>query len=458
MSEGPIGQKIIRFALPLFLGNLFQQLYNVADTFIVGKMIGNAALAAVSYSGSKVYQLVDFFGGLAMGGGVVISRYFGAKDENNLTKSVHTALATGLAAGLLVTAIGTLLAPQILVWMGTPDSVMPESLAYIRTYFAGAMGMVLYNTCMGIMQAVGDSRHPLQYLIISSLLNIVLDIVMIGVFGLGVGGAALATIISQFTSVVLCLYRLTHIRETYRVRISAIRFHKDILKLILQYGLPSGFQNSIIAIANVVVQANINAFGEMAMAGCGAYSKIEGFAFLPITSFTTAIATFVGQNLGAKEYERVKKGARFGILCSMLIAEAVGIILIIGAPVFVGAFTSEAEAIAFGVQRSHICSLFFCLLAFTHCMSAVLRGAGRSIVPMFVMLGCWCIVRVSYLTIMESIYHDIALVSWVYPLTWSLSTIVLLVYYNKVDWLHGFEETKHRHFSLHFHRNTHHSH
>ena len=286
MTEGPIGKKIIKFALPLFLGNLFQQLYNVADTLIVGNLLGNQALAAVSSTGSLIFVLVGFFGGIFTGAGVVISRYFGAKDEKRMQLAIHTALAFGIAAGVLVMILGGLFTPQILVLMDTPPEVLAASVTYVRVYFLGALGLVLYNTCMGIMQAVGDSKHPLEYLIISSVLNIILDIVMIAVFQMGVGGAALATILSQFISVALCLVRLVHVNESYRVHLTRIRFDRFMLKLIIQYGLPSGIQNSIIGIANVVVQANINAFGEMAMAGCGAYAKIEGFAFLPITSFT----------------------------------------------------------------------------------------------------------------------------------------------------------------------------
>ena len=315
MTEGPIGGKMIRFAVPLFIGNLFQQLYNTADALIVGNFLGNDALAAVSATGTLVFLLVSFFGGISAGSGVVISRYFGAKEPEKMQRAIHTDLAFDLSAGVLLTLIGTTLTPFILRLMGTPEDVMDRAVLYVRVYFAGSIGMVLYNSCRGIMQAVGDSRHPLQYLIISSLVNVVLDILFIAVFHMDVEGAALATILSQFLSVFLCLGRLMRSSEEYRVHLRKIGFDWEILKLIVSYGLPSGLQNSVIAIANVVVQSNINAFGTMAVSGCGAYSKIEGFAFLPITSFTIALTTFVGQNLGAKEYERAKMGARFGIIC-----------------------------------------------------------------------------------------------------------------------------------------------
>ena len=440
MTEGPIGGKMIRFAVPLFIGNLFQQLYNTADALIVGNFLGNDALAAVSATGTLVFLLVSFFGGISAGSGVVISRYFGAKEPEKMQRAIHTDLAFDLSAGVLLTLIGTTLTPFILRLMGTPEDVMDRAVLYVRVYFAGSIGMVLYNSCRGIMQAVGDSRHPLQYLIISSLVNVVLDILFIAVFHMDVEGAALATILSQFLSVFLCLGRLMRSSEEYRVHLRKIGFDWEILKLIVSYGLPSGLQNSVIAIANVVVQSNINAFGTMAVSGCGAYSKIEGFAFLPITSFTIALTTFVGQNLGAKEYERAKKGARFGIICSLLLAELIGIVIYITAPWLIRAFTGEPEAIAFGVDKSRICSLFFFLLAASHCLAAVLRGAGRAVIPMISMLSFWCVVRVTFLQIMVPIFKTIAVVNWVYPLTWSLSTIFLIIYYIKADWLHSFEK------------------
>ncbi len=441
MTEGPIAGKILRFAWPLFLGNLFQQLYNIADTLIVGNLLGNRALAAVSSTGSLVFLLISLFSGISIGAGVAISRFFGARDIKKMRLAVHTDLTFGLLAGLAVTVIGVVLSPQILIWMDTPPEVMEQSVDYLQVYFAGAMGLIMYNTCTGIMQAVGDSRHPLEYLIISSCLNVALDIVMISVFHMGVGGAALATILAQFVSMILCLIRLFRVKEDYRISLRELGLHWKMLKMILSYGLPSGLQNSIIAIANVVVQSNINYFGEMSMAGCGAYSKVEGFGFLPINSFTMALTTFVGQNLGAREYDRAKKGARFGVLCSVILAEVIGLIIFAMAPAFMRAFTSEPKAIAIGVQRARICTLFYCLLACSHGVSAVLRGAGKAMIPMVTMLVFWCIVRVSFLTVMVPIFDNIAVVHWVYPLTWSLSTVTLAIYYLKSDWIHGFERS-----------------
>lgn len=439
MTEGSIAGHMIRFAVPLFFGNLFQQLYNTADSLIVGNMVGESALAAVSSTGNLIFLLIGLFQGIFLGAGVVISKYFGAKDRQNMERAIHTTFLLGIISGVFLTAFGTLMSPVILRWMDTPADVMSEAVSYVTVYFAGSLAFVMYNACTGIMQAVGDSRHPLYYLIISSCVNVVLDIVFIAVFDRGVEAAAFATVLSQLLSVVLCTAKLMRVKADYRLQIRKIRFDGKMMIQVIRIGLPTGMQNSIIGFANVIVQSNINAFGTMAVAGCGAYSKIEGFAFLPVTSFTAAITTFVGQNLGGGEYERAKRGSRFGICCSILIAEIIGVIIYTLSPVFIAAFTDDPEAITFGVDKSHICALFYCLLAASHCLSAVLRGAGKSAVPMFTMLACWCVIRVSFLMIMVPLTKSIDVVNWVYPLTWTLSTIVLTVYFFKADWVHGLE-------------------
>lgn len=443
LTEGYIWKKLMGFAFPLFLGNLFQQLYNTADSLIVGNFLGSDALAAVSSSGSLTFLLVGFFQGLAMGAGVIIARYFGARQKKELQRAIHTTVAFGILCGILLTAGGVVLAPKILILMKTPADILPKSTLYFQVYALGSLGLVLYNNFVGIMQAVGDSRHPLYYLIFSSLLNVALDMVFVGGFGMGVEGAALATIISQFMSAFLCLYRLMKKSpEEYTVSLRDVRLDSYMLKQIVSNGLPAGIQNSVIAIANVVVQSNINSFGKLAVAGCGAYSKVEGFGFLPITCFSMGLTTFISQNLGAKKYDRAKKGARIGILCSISMAEIVGIIVYFASPVFIAAFNNDPKVIAFGVKEAHIITLFYFLLAFSHCIAGLMRGAGRATVPMFVMLGCWCVIRVTYITIAVKLHPVIQTVFWAYPLTWSLSSILFLIFYLKSDWIHGFEKKR----------------
>jgi putative MATE family efflux protein len=440
LTEGKISKKIILFAMPIFLGNLFQQLYNIVDSLVVGNVLGKDALAAVSSSGSLIFLIVGFISGIFVGAGVIIARYFGAKNMEELSVAVHTTIAFGLIAGVLVTVAGMGLTPWMLKMMGTPEDVLPNSIMYFRLYFAGGLGIVMYNTCMGIFQAVGDSRHPLYYLIISAITNVVLDLLFVAVLGFGIGGAALATVISQFVSATLAFVKLLRVDGVHQVHIKKIRLHRTMLVSILKMGIPTGVQNSVIAFANVIVQSNINQFGSVAMAGCGSYSKLEGFAFLPITSFSVALTTFIGQNLGAKQYERAKKGARFGIITGVMLAETVGILLWILAPVLIRFFNSQPDVISFGVTQARTEALFYCLLALSHCLASILRGAGKSSVPMIVMLVCWCVIRITYITIMVNVIPDIRVIFWAYPLTWSLSSITFLFYYKKVDWIHSFVE------------------
>ena len=439
MTEGPIWKRMILFAIPLFLGNLFQQLYNTADSLIVGNFLGSDALAAVSSSGSLIFLMVGFFNGISLGAGVVIARYFGAREKEKVQDAIHTTVAFGIVAGILLTAIGLIMTPTFLRWMGTPADVLKNSVLYFRIYFLGSIAFVLYNIFVGILQSVGDSRHPLIYLIISSVTNVVLDLLFIGVFRFGVGSAAVATILSQFLSAILCLIHLMRCKEDYQIHLKKIRFDFPMLKLIISNGLPSGFQNSIISFANVIVQSNINSFGKMAVAGCGAYTKIEGFGFLPITCFALSLTTFISQNLGARQYERAKKGAKFGVLCSITMAEIVGIIIFFTAPYLVAAFNNDPQVVAFGTAQARTITLFYFLLAFSHCIAGILRGAGKSTIPMFVMLICWCIIRVSYITVAVRIIPDIKVIFWAYPITWTLSSILFIIYYFKADWIHGFD-------------------
>lgn len=440
MTKGPIWKKIIAFAIPLFLGNLFQQFYNTADSLIVGNFLGSSALAAVSSSGNLIFLMVGFFNGLAVGAGVVVARYFGAKKFDLVQRAIHTIITLGFFCGIALTFVGVIAAPQILVLMGTPPEVLPNSVTYFRIYFCGSLAFVMYNFLVGILQAVGDSRHPLMYLIISSITNIILDLILVAGFHFGVGAAALATVISQCLSALLCFLHLLRGPKEYRIYLSKLRLDSLLLKQIISNGLPAGLQNSIISLANVVVQSNINKFGQMAVAGCGSYSKIEGFAFLPITCFALALTTFISQNLGAKEYDRAKKGAVFGVICSVVTAELVGVVIYTFAPYLIAAFNNTPEVLSYGVAQAHTASLFYFLLAFSHCMAGILRGAGKSTVPMFVMLICWCIIRVTYITVTVHFIPDIRVIFWAYPITWTLSSIVFLLYFLKSDWIHGLEK------------------
>ena len=442
LTEGPIGRGLLAFAIPLFLGQLLQQLYNVADAWVVGNFADNNAFAAVSSTGSMTFLVIGFFNGVATGGGVVISKYFGAKNYDAVEKSVHTNLLFGIIASVLATAVGMLLAPWLLTIMKTPAEVMPESLTYLRIYFGGVSTIIMYNIGMAIMRALGDSIHPLYYLVLSSIVNVLLDLLFVAVLGYGVAGAGVATVIAQGISAVMCIVKMCRTDGVGRLKLRALRYYPEYMGEVIVQGLPNGVQNSVISIGNMVVQTNINSFGSYAMSGVGAYSKIEGFAFLPITSMSISLPTFIGQNLGAKKYDRAKKGAAFGIASGVVLAEIIGVIVYLFAPQLLRFFVNVDEAVAIGERHARIICLFFFLLAFSHCAAGVLRGCGKSIVPMITMLAFWCGVRIIYVTTTLHFIPNFSVISWAYPLTWTLSSIVFLTFLLKSDWVHSFEKKK----------------
>ena len=442
MTTGAPWRRITAFALPVLLSQVFQQLYNTVDALIVGRFLGDEALAAVTSSGALIFLLVSFFEGLTLGAGVAISRYFGANDPARVERAIHTNILVSAISGLLLTGLGVWLTPHILRWMDTDPEVLPDAIDYFRYYFTGVLAVVLYNACKSIMNALGDSRRPLYYLLLSSAVNVVLDLLFIAGFGWGVWSAAVATTISQAISMVLCLIHLSGKRTAFRLQWSKLRVDRELFGEIVRYGLPSGVQNCVISLANVIVQANINTFGKLAVAACGTYSKLEGFAFLPITSFTMALTTYTGQNLGAREYDRAKKGARFGILCAISIAELIGLALYILMPQLARLFTQTPEVIQMATRQARTIAPFFFLLAYSHAVASVCRGAGKSIVPMVIMLGVWCVLRITYITLIMRVSHELLFLYLAYPITWSISSIIYFLYYHFSDWIHGFEKSK----------------
>ena len=439
MTKGPIASSLVRFAIPIFLGQLFQQLYTTADSIIVGKFADKNALAAVASSGHLIFMVTGFFIGLFVGAGVVISRYFGAKDNEKMNRAIHSTVLFSILCGVIMTIFGIFCTPTILVWMDTPESVLPLSITYFRLYFTGSIAMVVYDAGMGVLRAIGDSKSPLHYLIVSSVVNVLLDLLFVAVFHWGVAGAAVATAISQTVSAVLCLIKMMRLPEPYRVHLGKLRFNLPLIKQIAVNGIPSGVQNAIISIANVVVQSNINAFDADAVAGCGAYSKVEGFVFLPITSFAMALTTFISQNLGSKQYDRARQGSKIGMAWSMALAEGIGVLFYYICPAAIGLFNDDPAVIANGVLQMRTECFFFFALALSHSVAAIMRGAGKAKMPMYTMLACWCLIRVSYITVAVRFFPVIQTVFWAYPLTWSLSSVVFLIYYFKADWLHAFD-------------------
>ena len=376
LLQGDIKSGLLRFALPLFLGQVFQQMYNMVDALVVGNLCGENALAAVTSTGSLIFLIVGFFGGVYGGVGVVIARCFGAGDDDQLKRSVGTAVLGTLISGAFLTLLGVFGSPVLLRWMDTPPEVMGDAVNYLGIYFTGILFVVLYNSATGIFQAIGDSKRPLYYLIISSVTNVVLDILFVGPMNMGVRGAALATVIAQGLSAGLAFFRLSRAQGAWRVTLKGLCLDKPLLKEMLRIGLPSGVQNSVIAFANVMVQSSVNVFGSAAMAGNGAFVKLEGFAFIPVNAFGSACTTFISQNIGARKFERVKQGAKFSVMFSCGCAAIIGVVFFAFAPQFIGLFGKSADAIASGVLRARICTPFYLLLACSHGIAAVCRASG----------------------------------------------------------------------------------
>lgn len=363
MTEGTIWKQILFFSIPLILGNLFQQLYNTVDSIIVGNYIGNEALAAVGSSGAVINLLISFCIGASAGAGVVISQFYGAQKLEGVHKAVHTTVAIAIVAGIILSVFGVLTTPVLLRWMGTPQEVFPEAVIYLQVFFGGIVFSVIYNMCAGILNAVGNSRRSLVYLIIAATSNIFLDLLFVVVFHMGIVGVALATDISQLLSCIFILAFLMKSKEDYHVNFREVRFYTGYLSRIVRLGLPTGLQNIVISLSNVIVQTSVNSFGSIAMAGFAAYIKVDGFNILPVLSFGMAATTFTGQNVGAGKYDRVKKGAVVSVVMGIIYAVVIGALLLLFAPQVIGVFTQDQKVVEYGVYVTKYFCPFYWLLS-----------------------------------------------------------------------------------------------
>lgn len=435
MTEGVIWKQLLAFSMPLLVGNLFQQLYNTVDSVVVGNFIGSEALAAVGSSNSLINLIIGLFMGIGTGAGVIISQYYGAKDEDRLHLAVHTTMALSLIGGLVLIGTGVSLSPLILKWMGTPDDVMSNSVAYLRIFFWGSLFNLLYNMGAGVLRAVGDSRRPLYYLCISSVVNIVLDLVFVIVFHFGIAGVGYATVIAQAVSSVLTIWALVTSKEAYRLIPSKIRVHKRMMMRILKIGIPSGIQQSIISLSNVIVQANVNSFGYTAMAGFGSYSKIDGFAMLPLQSFCMAATTFTGQNIGARKAKRVKQGILQGIVISLCYTALISLILYWNGVKILGIFSPDEAVNAYGYKTMLILLPFYWTIAIHQILMGSIRGSGRTMVTMFIGVGNMCILRMIYINLLVPFFPSFEAVIWCYPITWLTTMSMDWIYNVKAKWI-----------------------
>ena len=435
MTEGVIWKSIITFAIPLLIGNLFQQLYNTVDSIVVGNFVGKEALAAVGSTTTIINMLVGFFMGLSTGASVIISQYFGAKDHKKLHAAVHTSIAMTFLLGIIMTFVGIVLSPTLLKFMNTPDDVIPLSSLYLKIYFAGIIGLMLYNMGSSILRAIGDSKKPLYFLIFSSIVNTILDLVFVVLFGMGVDGVAWATLIAQASSAVLVLYTLYKSKESYHLILKDLKLDMEMFKKMINIGLPAGFQQSITAFSNIFVQGYINVFGSSVMAGWSSYLKVDSFVLLPMQSIALASTTFVGQNIGAKQLDRAKQGTKTSLIISVTTTIVLSILLNILGKYVLYIFTTDQEVIQNGMMMMRIFSPFYFVMCFTQIYAGALRGAGDSKAPMIIMLSSFVVFRQLSLFIGTKFFSSVEYVIFTYPMGWVLAASLMTYYYHQKKWL-----------------------
>ena len=433
MTEGNITRHIISFALPLLIGNVFQQLYNTVDTWVVGNYVSNEAFSAVGSVGPIINMLIGFFMGLSSGAGVVISQYYGAKRHQEVHDTVHTAMLMTVIMGIAFTGIGLGMTPYMLRLMNTPENVMPESIAYLTIYFSGILGLMVYNIGAGILRAVGDSQRPFYFLVVCAVLNTTLDLLFVLVFHMGVEGVALATVLSQGVSAVLVVITLMRTETCIKLRLRALKIHSAMLGKIFRVGIPAAIQMAITAFSNIFVQSYINYFGDNCMSGWTAYAKIDQLLFLPMQSIALASTTFVGQNLGCNQVERAKKGVSQALLIAMASTLVLMIPVIAFASPLVAFFNSKKEVVEIGTMLLHWLTPFYVLCCFNQIYSGALRGAGNSRAPMIIMLSSFVAFRQVYLFVMSRVWNEIIPIAMSYPAGWLLCSTLTAIYYHSVQ-------------------------
>ena len=428
MTEGNIAKQLFFFSIPLILGNLLQQLYNTADSIVVGNFVGSNALAAVGSGTVLINLIIAFSQGTAVGAGVVIAQYIGAKHKEKLSEAVHTSVAIALIIGAALSLFGVLFSKTLLIWMKTPKEVLSESVVYLRIYFAGLIFNVIYNMAAGIMNAAGNSKRSLRYLAYASVTNIILDLLFVGLLKMGIMGAALATDISQLLSGVLSMLFLMRVNEDYKVTLKKIKLHKESAKKIIRVGLPTGLQNTVISISNVLVQSGINGFGATAMAGFGAYLKVDGFNILPVLSFSMAATTFVGQNYGAGKIDRVKKGMWITLGMVTLYTIVTGTLLLTFSHQIIRLFSADTAVIAYGADAMKYFCPFYFVLGILNCLAGTVRGTGKTMPPMIIMLISMCIFRIFWIQLALPRIGTIEGIYMLYPVSWAIGAAMMVLY------------------------------
>ena len=442
MTDGTIWKELIFFALPLLAGNIFQQLYNTVDSVVVGNFVGADALGAVTSTMPIIITLIGLFIGLTMGASILISQYFGAKDIENLRKSTHTAVLSGVILSLIISAIGYYITPWLLKKMNTPDTVMREAVIYLRIYSLGLSGTMLYNMGSAILRAVGDSKRPLYFLILSSILNIILDLVFVLEFESGVAGVAYATIISQFVSGAIIFWILFHSHECHSLSFREMKIDTKILKRVITLGFPAGFQMALTSFSNVFVQSYINAYGAASTAGWGIYARVDAFVTLPTISMSMAVTTFVGQNAGARKAERIKRGVKTGLALSTGISVFIISIIYLFTPYIVELFNQDAKVVYYGVLFLRLNCPFDPLNVNNQVQAGALRGVGDAKTPMLIMLFSFVLFRQIYLFIISRLTDSIYFVAVGYPVGWFVCCTLMYIHIYRSGWDKKIENLK----------------
>ena len=436
LTEGVIWKRLLAFFFPILMGTLFQQLYNTVDAIIVGRFVGTFALAAVGGSAALIVNLlVGFFVGLSSGAMVIISQCYGAGDGERLKKTIHTAVAFCILAGAGLTVLGLYLAPWALELVRCPQDILVESLAYLRIYFWGTVPLMLFNVGSGILRAMGDSRRPLYYLIICTVLNILLDLLFVTVFGLGVRGVGWATVIALSVSACLILYNLMHAEGPARLRLSGIRLHWDCLSQILRIGIPAGVQSTMYSLSNLIIQTSVNDLGSTVVAAWSTTGKLDGVFWAVSSSFGVAISAFVGQSFGAGKYDRMKQSVRVCLGMALGTTVVISTLLLTLGRYGFGIFTTDPLVIDYSVEMLSYFAPFYVIWCFIEVISNTLRGAGDAFRPMLITMIGVCGLRVLWCLFVVPRWHTVMGVSMCYPFTWTITAIIFTLYYFKSSWL-----------------------
>ena len=434
ITEGVIWKQLLIFFFPILMGTFFQQMYNTVDTIIVGRLVGTEALAAVGATGPLVSMVNGFFIGVSSGATVVLSQAYGAGDREGVSDSIHTGVALSLLLGVMLTAIGICLGGRVMGWMGTPENCMADATTYLRIYFAGSIGTVVYNMGAGILRAMGDSKRPMLFLMVTCILNVVLDLLFVAVLHMGVAGAALATVLSQMISAVLPIVVLLRQKED-RLELRKLRIERSLLGRILRIGIPAGLQFVTFDFSNILIQSGINSFGDITMAAWTAHGKTDALTWMVTGAFGVSITTFVGQNFGAQKYSRIRKGTWTCLAMGVVMVAALDALLLAFRTPILGIYTDNPEVIAVGSMVMLSIMPYEFLFMPIEVFAGTMRGVGNSLMPTLITGSCVCLFRVVWLMTAVRHWHSLKTLTLSYPLSWALAAAVFLVVYFKGNWL-----------------------